>query len=71
MKIKVENERSLVRDVNTGAILETDLQQLNRYRARVDSLKEKENKIDFLLEKINKLEETLERMTNTNGYNNS
>lgn len=64
MFIKVENEKTLVRDSTTGAILETDVSKLHKHRARITALNDRETKIDSLLEKINKLEETLERMTN-------
>lgn len=64
MFIKVENEKTLVRDSSTGAILETDVSKLHKHRARLDALKDRETKIDTLLEKINKLEETIERITN-------
>lgn len=64
--LKVEND-SLVRDINTGAILETDRAKLNRHRARKASLESREKIIDSLLEKINNLEEKLERMSNGNN----
>lgn len=61
MKVRVENE-SLVRDTNTGAILETDVSKLNRHRAIQQALKDKDEKIDYLLERINKLEAIIERI---------
>jgi len=65
MKIKVENE-SLVRDTNNGAILETDVNKLNRHRAVRNAIREKEDKLDLLLDKINRLETIIDRMTNGN-----
>ena len=38
MKIKVENE-SLVRDINSNAILETDTRKLHKHRAIKQALK--------------------------------
>lgn len=61
--IKVENE-SLVRDVSTGAILETDTSKLQRHRARLASLKSKDEAIESLSERINKLEELIGKLTN-------
>lgn len=60
--IKVENE-SLVRDVTTGAILETDLGKLQRHRARIAALESKDQIIEDLTERINKLEQLIERMS--------
>jgi hypothetical protein len=61
-KIKVENE-TFVRDLNSNAILETDISKLNRYLAAKNALKEKDQKLDHLLDRINKLETIIERMT--------
>lgn len=64
MQVKVQNERSLVRDSNTGAILETDNIKLKRHRALIKSMKTKSNQIELLLNKIDDLEKKLERITN-------
>jgi predicted glycosyltransferase len=63
MKIQVEKE-TLVRDTNTGAILETDVSKLQRHRAIKKAMVQKEQKLDYLIEKINKLEEIINGMTN-------
>ena len=63
MKIPVEKE-SLVRDSNTGAILETDISKLHKHRAIKNKIAEKENKLDDLIEKINRLETIIDGMTN-------
>jgi uncharacterized protein YdcH (DUF465 family) len=63
MKIPVEKE-SLVRDSNTGAILETDISKLHKHRAIRNKIVEKENKLDALIEKINRLETIIDGMTN-------
>jgi len=65
MRAKIQNQ-TLVRDLNTGAILETDVVKLNRHRAIQNAIAERENKIDDLAERINKLETIIERMTNDN-----
>jgi predicted transcriptional regulator len=65
MKIPVEKE-TLVRDSNTGAILETDVSKLQRHRAMKRAMNQKEQKLDYLIEKINKLEEIINGMTNGN-----
>ena len=63
MKIPVEKE-SLVRDSNTGAILETDISKLQKHRAIKNKIAEKEDKIDVLVDRINKLETLINGMTN-------
>lgn len=65
MKVKVENE-SLVKDLSTGVIVETDKSKINKHRAIRRALKEREKSLDVLLEKINKLEQQMERITNGN-----
>jgi len=62
MKIKIENE-TLVKDIDTGAVIETDAGKLKKHRAIRNALKQREKSIDVLIEKINKLEQQLERMT--------
>jgi hypothetical protein len=69
-KAKVINEPSLVRDLSTGAILETDKMKLMKYRAAKQAAKEKDSKIESLTERINKLETLIERMI-TNGSDNA
>lgn len=64
--LKVENE-SLVRDVATNAILETDISKLQRYRSIKGAMKAKDKKLDDALEKINKLEELIGKLTNGNN----
>lgn len=64
--IKVEND-SLVRDKTTGAILETDISKLHKYRARKSAMQQKDDMIYSLNERINKLEQLLQRMTISNG----
>lgn len=57
--LKVEND-TLVRDIRTSAILETDSKKLRRHREIKRSMSEKEKRIDMLIDRINKLEQTIE-----------
>lgn len=59
---KVENEPSLIRDLSTGAILETDRDKLMKYRASKRASREKDEKIESLIERINRLESIIERI---------
>lgn len=61
--VKVENE-TLARDINSNAILETDVRKLHRHRAMIAAIDEKEKKVDDLLARINNLEKLIERMAN-------
>ena len=63
--IKVEND-TLARDVNTSALLETDIGKLKRYRAFKKEMKEREMKMDTLIERINRLENTIQSMLTGN-----
>jgi hypothetical protein len=70
MHIKVIDNKSLVRDTSSTAILETDLEKLHKHRAMQAAIADKANKeqlIDSLVERINKLESLIERMTNGNN----
>jgi hypothetical protein len=70
MHIKVINDKSLVRDTTSNAILETDLEKLHKHRAMQAAIAEKADKekvIDNLVDRINKLESLIERMTNGNN----
>lgn len=46
--IKVENDKSLVRDSSTGAILNTDREALVAYRRRKNLIKSQEDRINKL-----------------------
>ena len=63
--IKVEND-TLARDINTSALLETDVGKLKRYRAFKKEIKEKEMKVDMLNERINRLENLIQSMLTGN-----
>jgi hypothetical protein len=63
MKIIPVEKESLVRDSNTGAILETDISKLHKHRAIRNKIAEKEDKIDILIDRINKLETLINGMT--------
>lgn len=57
MKIKVEEQKTLVRDTRSNAILNTDVESLNRHRAQRRVLESKDNLINSMDERIKALEE--------------
>jgi hypothetical protein len=61
--IRVEND-TLARDSVTGAIIETDITKLHKYRARKALMQSKDELIEDLSNRINKLEELIGRMAN-------
>lgn len=63
--IKVEND-TLARDLNTSALLETDISKLKKYRSFKRIMKEKEVKIDTLMERINSLENLVNKIISKN-----
>lgn len=66
MYIKVENE-TLVRDMQSNAILETDRSKLQRHRSIRRSLRSKTDQIAEMQEKLNKLEELIGKLTNADN----
>lgn len=71
--VKVENEKNLVRDMNTNAILETDLSKLHRHRAISSAMAAREEKINSLSEEINTLKGMFKELTErvSHGINNN
>jgi hypothetical protein len=68
MKIKVENEKDLVRDSNSHAILATNKEELHRYRARKNIMREKDEKILNLENRLHSLENLVNNiLNNSNG----
>jgi hypothetical protein len=57
--IKIENEPSFAKDPETGAIINTDLTALIRYKERKKILRSKDNEIHQMKNDINRLEEQL------------
>jgi hypothetical protein len=60
--IKVENERGLIRDTNSNAILNTDLDELHKHRAKMFAIHQKDNKIQELTSRIDNLELLIHKM---------
>lgn len=56
--IKIEDTPDLVKDINSGALLNTNVQALEAYRKR----REKLNKVDTLENRVASLEETINEL---------
>lgn len=57
MHVPVENEKHLVRDTTSNAILNTDKTALRLHRSRRRVIKEKDLKIEDLADRLRQLEE--------------
>lgn len=67
--LKVENHSGLIRDLNTSAILNTNIDELNAYRLKrnlaIQKESEKDNLIKDLSNRIINLESLMLQMINT------
>jgi hypothetical protein len=60
--VQIESHKHLYRDLDSGAILNTDVEELKAYRAQVE-IKNKEMEEKLKLEnKVNKLEEDIDEI---------
>jgi hypothetical protein len=57
--LKVENEKALVRDPRTGAILNTDIEALQRHRASRSIIKNQQKTIEDLESRLARVEQIL------------
>lgn len=62
--IKVEDEKTLVRDTLTGAILNTDLVALAAYKKRMSGIKAQEDRIIQLEQTVQELKTLINNMVN-------
>jgi hypothetical protein len=56
--VKIENSPDLVKDTNSGAVLNTNVQALEAYRKR----REKNSKVDNLEDEINTIKQTVNEL---------
>lgn len=68
--LRIENEKSLVKDNISGAILDIDKDSYNRYINSKKLRREQQKKIETLENRINNLESILEKILNQNGNYN-
>ena len=66
-KLKIENHDELVRDVETQAVLNTDLSSLQSYKKRRDIQKQKDAEMVEIKEEISELKELLQKLLEEKG----
>jgi|SaaInl3SG_22_DNA_1037383.scaffolds.fasta_scaffold38244_2 hypothetical protein len=62
MKCKIVDNEDLVRDVETKAVLNTDLTSLDRYRMRREIEKNKQSEINQMKQEINEIKSMLHKL---------
>ena len=62
--IKIENEQDLVKDSDTGAILNTNLDSLSAYKAKRKKDAEMQNRVDKIENDIGDIKSMLKELLN-------
>jgi|TARA_R110000765_G_scaffold119245_1_gene214106 tetrahydromethanopterin S-methyltransferase subunit B len=62
--IKIENEQDLVKDSDTGAILNTNLDSLSAYKAKRKKDAEMQNRVDKMENDIGDIKSMLKELIN-------
>lgn len=65
--LKVEENKNLVRDISSNAILQSNLDELQKHRTRKNMLESKDLKIDELSSRVEQLELLLNKLLNINN----
>ncbi|MAD25257.1 MAG: hypothetical protein CMO44_13905 [Verrucomicrobiales bacterium] len=69
--LKVENEDHLYRDVNTGAIINTDRSSFAKYKASRNKYRNMEHELDYVKSEINDLKTLLKQLIKSDGSHSS
>lgn len=64
MLVQIESHRNLIRDTDSGAILNTDREELEAYYAEVEMRKKQLEEKQTLENKVNKLEQDISDIKN-------
>lgn len=67
MHTKVKDNNNLVRDNNSSAILNVNVDELSKHRARKKLLSDKDLQINSLSDRLQSLELIVEKLLNTNN----
>ena len=62
MKLKIENEETLIRDTKTNAVLNTDMTALQQYRAKRDRDRQMLDDVENLKQDMSEIKELLKQL---------
>jgi len=65
--IKVKNEDHLYRDVDTGAIINTDRSAFEKYKKSRNKFRNLEQELDFMKDEISEIKSLLRQLIQSNG----
>jgi len=65
--IKVKNEDHLYRDVDTGAIINTDRSAFEKYKKSRNKFRNLEQELDFMKDEISEIKSLLRQLIKSNG----
>ena len=65
--LKVKDNDHLYRDVNTGAIINTDRSSFEKYKRSKLKFQNMEHELDYLNREINEIKSLLRQLVNTDG----
>lgn len=66
-QIKVKNEDHLYRDVDTGAIINTDRSSFEKYKKSRSKFRNMEQELDYVKSEISEIKSLLHQIINSNG----
>jgi predicted transcriptional regulator len=64
MKLKIENEETLIRDTKSNAVLNSDMSALQQYRARRNKDLQLRNDVEDLKQDMSEIKELLQQLVN-------
>jgi len=65
--IKVQDENNLYRDVDTGAIINTDRSAFEKYKKSRNKFHNMEHELDYVKSEISEIKSLLHQLINSNG----
>tara|TARA_X000001036_G_scaffold435592_1_gene477089 strand:- start:1097 stop:1306 length:210 start_codon:yes stop_codon:yes gene_type:complete len=65
--IKVQDENNLYRDIDTGAIINTDRSAFEKYKKSRNKFRNMEQELDYVKSEISEIKSLLHQLINSNG----
>lgn len=62
MKVQVKDHEDLVKDMQTKAVLNTDLASLQAYKQRRENLRKKERELETLKDQVSELTDLVQKL---------